>query len=53
MTGDYLITLDEDLKKDLADIIGKVKDFNKEKNSIVVSLMRQRRLPELYEFSNN
>lgn len=53
MTFKHKRELDPDLQKDLTEIINKVEDFAYEKDSILVSLLRQKRLPELYENVNN
>lgn len=45
--------LDPSLEKDLKYIVNKVQLFLTEKDSIIVSLLRQKRLPELYENSRN
>ncbi len=45
--------LDPELKRDLSTIINSVEEFAYEKDSILTSLLRQKRLPELYENLNN
>lgn len=53
MTQDFRREMDSELKKDLNDIISKVEEFAEEKDSIFLSLLRQKRLPELFETCNN
>lgn len=53
MIGDSKRFMDEELQKDLSGIIQKVNSFTEEKDSVLLSLLRQKRLPELYDSSNN
>ena len=53
MTFDDRRILDPELQKDLTNIIKSVENFAEERNSILLSLLRQKRLPELFEDCNN
>lgn len=45
--------LDPELQKDLSNIIKSVEQFVEERDSVLLSLLRQRRLPELFENCDN
>lgn len=53
MLNNYRKELDEDLKQDLNTIISKVENFAQERDSVYLSFLRQKNLPELFEECNN
>lgn len=53
MTFEDKRVIDPELKQDLTGIIKTVEDFAYERDSVLLSLLRQKRLPELFENCNN
>ncbi len=53
MTNNDMSNLDPQLKEDLKDVIKNVDNFLYERDTVMLSLLRQMKLPELYERCDN